>query len=146
MTNELHNETTRQAVAAGLAPLLDALDHDSRIDSVAVENTGGNCLAVTVPDQSGDRLMAITLDGSTYYVATYSGDAWDEGGDPDETFESTDVAEVVEWVAEGVWAVIGPCAVCGAPATDEVCDINRMPAGVMVWVPVCDAHQDEAFK
>jgi len=34
------------------------------------------------------------------------------------------------------------CEVCGAPATDEVCDINRMPVGVEVWVRVCDKHAE----
>jgi hypothetical protein len=32
------------------------------------------------------------------------------------------------------------CAACGAPATDEICDVNGMPPGVTVWVPVCDEH------
>lgn len=30
------------------------------------------------------------------------------------------------------------CHICGAPATDEICDVNAMPDGVQVWVPVCD--------
>lgn len=39
-------------------------------------------------------------------------------------------------------ALAEPCAVCGAPSSDEVCDVNAMPGDVEVWVPVCDQHQD----
>ena len=33
-----------------------------------------------------------------------------------------------------------PCHVCGAPAVDQICYVNEMPAGVTVWVPVCESH------
>lgn len=32
---------------------------------------------------------------------------------------------------------LGPCDVCGAPGVYDVCDVNRMPDGVQVWITVC---------
>lgn len=71
----------RDAIAAqGLAGVVDALE--ARGVAHKVEQTGGGCLAVvaTYDDSSTDALTSEGPDGP-FFVATYEGGAWEDGGD-----------------------------------------------------------------
>ena len=72
----------KAATDQGLDPLTAALGAAGV--GFAVEQTGGFCMAVTVPAEDGT--WAVTDDGC-WYLGWYQGDAWSESGFPDHEVE-----------------------------------------------------------
>ncbi len=65
-----------------------------------IEQTGGNCWAITYHAEHG--VVAVTVDPNAYYVAAYRDDAWYDGGDYYAEAECDDVTGTVRFIERHV--------------------------------------------
>jgi hypothetical protein len=69
-------ESYRRAAAdQGLCPLLEVLDQHP--EPWALEQTGGWCMAVTIPNQDGT--LAMIYDVNAWLAVQYPGNSWHDG-------------------------------------------------------------------